>query len=240
MSVTTVSYFGPRPPIGEPISLYLDLAPGEKADLEVVARASLAFAAAIKEAAFVLDPTLAVHLELTSGTEGSLSLNSVIRSVKDSATDRDTLKTIAILVSLWFMKETANWAHHRVLDALSKNEAAVGLTPVQQQRIAARVVTVLNGKVAEQELKTIYAELERDRSITGVGASTLPGVRPAEIVPRSEFAARSSTEGRQVDTLDESTRETTARERVNLISPVLTLANRDRVPRRGVTALASS
>ena len=52
-----------------PISLYLELVPDQKADLEVVARAALAFDAAIKELAYIIDPGMEIKVELESGTE---------------------------------------------------------------------------------------------------------------------------------------------------------------------------
>src|ERR1041385_2963429 len=65
-----------------PISLYIDLERGQKADLEAVARASLAFAATIRDIAFVLDPSVDIRVELASGTESSLSLKPVLRRGK--------------------------------------------------------------------------------------------------------------------------------------------------------------
>ncbi|MDB5695099.1 MAG: hypothetical protein JWN21_642, partial [Sphingomonas bacterium] len=47
-----------------PISLYIDLEEGELADLEIVSRAAIAWAEAIREAAFILDPTVEVRVEL--------------------------------------------------------------------------------------------------------------------------------------------------------------------------------
>ena len=66
----------------EPISLYVDLHPGEAPDLEVVARAAIAWSEAIKEIAFLLDPSTEVRIELKSGTEGSLSLNGLLKAVR--------------------------------------------------------------------------------------------------------------------------------------------------------------
>jgi hypothetical protein len=40
----------------QPISLYIDLEDGRKADLEVIARAAEAFVDAVREIAFVLAP----------------------------------------------------------------------------------------------------------------------------------------------------------------------------------------
>lgn len=42
--------------VEESISLYLDLKPGEKPDLEVIGLAAAAFAEAVKDIAFILDP----------------------------------------------------------------------------------------------------------------------------------------------------------------------------------------
>src|SRR5947208_9697632 len=89
-----------------PVSLYLDLQPGQKVDLEVAARAALAFAAAIRETAYIFDPSMTVRVELLSGTDGSLSLNSLIRSIKlrDLVT-RKRLIALAITATLWFTHE---------------------------------------------------------------------------------------------------------------------------------------
>ena len=46
----------------ETISLYLDLKPGEKPDFEVVGRAAAAFAEAVKELAYIIDPGCEVRL----------------------------------------------------------------------------------------------------------------------------------------------------------------------------------
>lgn len=64
-----------------PVSLYIDLEEGRRANLESVARAAVAFAAAVRETAFVLDPSMSVRVELVDSTEGSVSLNALIRSL---------------------------------------------------------------------------------------------------------------------------------------------------------------
>src|SRR3712207_4195742 len=86
-----------------PISLYVELAPDRRGDLEVISRAAIAWAETIREAAFLTDPFLDVRVELISGTEGSIDLNSEIRrlagavkrSVSDTLSDRKKLKAIA-------------------------------------------------------------------------------------------------------------------------------------------------
>lgn len=73
-----------------------------------MARASLAFAGAVREIAYIVDPSLVIRLELESGTEGSLSLNSVIRFVKKQVSDPVTRRVIIIGIVMWFAKETGS------------------------------------------------------------------------------------------------------------------------------------
>ena len=133
----------------EPVSLYLDLHEGEKADLEVVARASLAFAAAIKEVAYVLDPSMDVRIELASGTEGSLGLNALVKAIKKKtgAVERDTLKAITIVILAWFAKDAADWGANKIFDALAKGHAtdSAALSDDDINRIAERVTKALDG-----------------------------------------------------------------------------------------------
>ena len=116
MSITEVVGGQPVEFPGQRISLYLDLVPGQKADLEVVARAALAFSAAVKEAAFILHPGMEITLELQSGTEGSLSLNTIIRWVKATAVpDRATLRALGYLVLVWFAADVRTYGVGEVL-----------------------------------------------------------------------------------------------------------------------------
>jgi hypothetical protein len=52
-----------------PISLYLDLEDGHNASLVVIAKASLAFANAVEELAFIMEPGINVTIEFVSGTQ---------------------------------------------------------------------------------------------------------------------------------------------------------------------------
>jgi hypothetical protein len=51
----------------------------KRADFEVVGLSAAAFAEAVKEIAFILEPGLEVRLEFDSGTEGSLKLKAIIK-----------------------------------------------------------------------------------------------------------------------------------------------------------------
>lgn len=208
-----------------PISLYLDLEPGQKADLEVVSLASIAFAAAIKELAFVLDPSLEIRIELASGTEGSLSLNSLVRSVK-GAVSPETLRTIIVVTTLWFVKETGTWAYDKILDHVTEHPVVAEhtLTKAEIKNIADEVVKAMKGRVGQSQVQRVYKELERDPVVKGVGIPRVPGTRPTDIVPRSEFHSRAGT-GTITETVVQK-RIQNVEETVTLISPVLVAKNR--------------
>jgi hypothetical protein len=207
--------------VEEPISLYLDLEPGSIADLEVVARASLAFASAVKEVAYILDPSMQVSLRFASGTEGSLSLNTIIGTIKEKATDPATLTAIGLVVLSWFGTDIRQYIVSHALDEALKTEHKLSQEEIHQ--IAESVSKMIDEKVAKHNVQQVYRELDKDPSIKGVGASQEVGKRPANIVPRSEFAARLSVED-ITSSIESRTRESS--ERVTLISPVLLPGNR--------------
>ena len=104
-------------PEATPVSLYVDLEAGQKPDLEAVARAALAFASAIRETAYIFDPSMTVRVELVSGTDGSLSLNSLIRSIRPGdVITKKRLIALAVTAALWFTHETGRWTYDEVLN----------------------------------------------------------------------------------------------------------------------------
>ncbi len=204
-----------------PISLYLDLEPGQVADLEVVARAAIAWAEAIKEIAYILDPSMEVKIELASGTEGSLSLNSLVRKIRGAKLSKSDLRTIVIAVATWFALQTLEYGYQRVLDFLTGKDAPTatqGMTPEQLDDMARRIADHLSGNVAQPQRQQMYRELERDSAVRGVGVTTTPQDRPTLIIPRSDFGNLS---GATVETSTVEKRTTTSRVVATLISPTL-------------------
>lgn len=197
----------------QPLSLYLDLEPGEVADIEVVARTALAFSAAIKELVYISDPGLDVRVELASSTAGSLSLNAVIRSLKARAEERPILAAVAATSLLWF----GNYAFNEVIDHIRGKDE---LSDEDVQRIADRVTANLAGRVAQPQVQKVYQELERDKRIKGVGATVVAGERPKSIVPREEFARRADP-AIITNVTTETRRSRKRRERVLIVRPVL-------------------
>lgn len=199
-----------------PITLYLDLEPGQTADLEIVASASIAWSRAIKELAYIIDPTAEVRVELQSGTEGSLGLNTLVRMVK--GIDRKTLLAVTAGLMLWFGKETAAWLYHSVLDDEIGDKTELSDEDIE------RIAEAVNRGAAKQQMQRIYREVERDPAIRGVGVTTRPGSRPAVIVPRSDFRELAGFGMVQVEDLKR--RHTPDRVEAILIKPVLVVGSR--------------
>jgi hypothetical protein len=199
----------------QPLSLYLKLEEGQVADLEVVAKAALAFVAAVTEVAFVLDPGLDLSIGFPSATEGSLSLNGLIRTARNLAPDRATLKAIGLVVLGWFANDGRGYL---VGEGINIVRGKDHLSQEEIEQIAAQVERINKGKVGQKAVRQIYSELRHDRSITGVGATVETGIEPAQIVPKSEFDLRAAE---AVVTRTPRKRSKDTPERVTLIAPVL-------------------
>ncbi|HVV28546.1 MAG TPA: hypothetical protein VHC40_11335 [Rhizomicrobium sp.] len=208
-----------------PISLYLDLEPQTAPDIEVVAGASLAFAALIKELAYFVDPSLEIRIEFQSGTEGSLSLNSRIRELKRKATDPKTLAAIALAVVSYFSHEITDWTTERLFDhVMIRDDGHAELSQHDINEIAENVADLLKKKTALSQAQKVYQHLERDIAIKGVGVTQRSGERPTDIVPRAEFPARIAAPS-PVE-MQTRKRKTPFSGRLTLVSPVLLRADR--------------
>lgn len=208
----------------QPITLYFGLEAGTNASLETIAKSSLAFEKTVREIAFVIDPFLEFRLEIESGTEGSLKLNSIIRAAKDKVTDKKTLGSIVFLLACWFGSDIRTYITEHAIEVFIKDEQGDTISDEDAKRIAEQVVKLLKGRVGEEQSKKVFQELEGDKNITGVGVTTVPDGKPKQIVPRSQFSERARPDAiLEVSTpvkIDE------AIETVTLISPVLLANNR--------------
>jgi hypothetical protein len=207
------------------VSLYLELEEGAVADIEVVAKAALAFSKAVKDVAYIIDPSLELRVELASGTRGSLSLNSIFRNLKKANGETITLSAIGLVVLGWFGATVSDFGKDELKDII-KNlfHQEEQFTPAQQAQLKAIVTKAINEKAAAPHVQQVYRELERDPAIKGVGATPKAGDRPAVIVPRRQFAERAGE--RIVQEEANRRRTTTDRVHVALISPVLVPGDR--------------
>jgi len=200
-------------PSGEfaPISLYVALEAGSRGDLEVISRAAIAWAEAIREAAFLTDPFLEVRVELVSGTESSINLNSLIHAVRGTISDRKKLRSIAIGIAAFFAHDALDWARGKGYDALwdwvrTEYGIVVEELTVDEKRDAEQIVQrIATSKSTGAKSRTVYEELRKDPVVTGVGIAFQPGVRPNHIVPRSEFAERAGSAEIEQETISRRT-----------------------------------
>lgn len=210
----------------ETISLYLELKPGQKADLAVVGRTTAAFAEAIREIAFFLDPFLDIKLEFESGTEGSVNLKSIVRTMTSKKGVQATLIAIAVASAGALTKDLRTYAIGKLIDLYVIPEKRLQLTDEDIERIAAAIKNIQDGKVAKEQIRNVYKEAERDTAIESVGAITKPDDRkPPAPVPRSDFPTRALI-APHVET-EPTKRISPSTEQLILISPVL--LNTDRV-----------
>jgi hypothetical protein len=201
------------------LSLYLDLEEGEHADLVVVARASLALAEIVKETAYIIDPSLEVALEFKSGTDSSLSLNTLIKSAKSKLYPRPiSLSAIALAVICALVSDSRTFGVVTILDHFLTPEQRHSLSDDDIARLVQALENARDGKIAKAPIQQLYREIERDTAIKGLGATTIPGTRPPDIIPRAQFQQRS---GAEIEEKKPEIRTRTTTERLTLVSPVL-------------------
>ena len=172
----------------------------------------------------MIDPSLDIRIELISGTEGSLSFNSIIKSLKNKDwLSRRNLLTVATVEFIWFSHELKSWTFQSVLDYLTSRGDITHLSLEDIDAIAKKTVEMLEGHVAKNHVENIFRVVETDFAITGIGSSFLPGERPLFIIPRQDFQARTGT----VPTIRGETERRTriSEEIVTLIRPVLLDSN---------------
>jgi hypothetical protein len=215
-------------PDARELVLHFELAPDASADLEVVARAALAFAETVREVAFVTDPSLDLRIELISGTEGSLRLLTRIRSLRSGdLINRKNLLKATCAVSLWFGLEVAGWGLEYARDWII-GQTNHTFSPTEVEEIAQEVVARLQRGVGREQAERFFLEIRRDPAIQGVGTATSPDLSPGSIVSRDNFAIQAPSQGQYplfVDSRDGERRTRLERTIVTLISPVLLPSN---------------
>lgn len=208
---------------GVPLRLYYKLEEGHTANAEVVARASLAFIAGVKELTYVLDPSLKVQVGIQGYADGSLweDLLLLINKGKAEYQTRQTRYGLALAALAWILTPP----FERVRDIVWDPILAKYLPDASDEDLAEakRLIEVAeSGKVAAREKEQFYREVSRDTGITGVGANLDRG-EPARIVKRAEFPAYSGQSAVIESSLD---RTTAGPMRVIILSPVLEVSNR--------------
>lgn len=203
----------------ETISLYLDLKKGEKPDFEVVGLAAAAFAEAVKEIAYILDPGAEVRLEFDSTTESSLSLNAIFKTLKTREGQTGTIIGVIIGTSIAFVGDVRNWSVNKLLDHHFSAEQRRQISDEDLERIANTCKDVVEGKIAKKPIQKVYKQLDRDAAIKSVGTVTKPNTKPPAPVPSEEFQVRAGLAPPVKTSPTDRVSKTT--DRLTLVSPVL-------------------
>lgn len=208
---------------GVPLRLYYKLDDGHTANAEVIARASLAFIAGVKELSYILDPSLKVQVGIQGHADGSLweDLLLLTDRVRSEYRDRPTRYGLALAALAWIMAPPAERARdiawQPILEKYLPNATDEDVAE------AKRLIEVAeSGKVAVRERQQFYREVGRDTGIIGVAAN-IERQKPTWIVPRSDFPAYSGQSPVLESELD---RTTVGPLRVTILSPVLEVSNR--------------
>lgn len=174
-----------------PISLYFDVPKGQRADLEVVARATLEWVAVIRDIASVIAPDLEFEIEFIESEDGSVWLSSLLQAVKEG--DRKALATIATTVVAFFALGPALHLQTDIGDAFWArlgHSHEVEISEADKVEIVARLAQAIDETAVEQHRQRLVRQAERDGDIRGVGVSLEPIPEgPVAQIPRAHFPA---------------------------------------------------
>ncbi|ACL58486.1 hypothetical protein Mnod_3577 [Methylobacterium nodulans ORS 2060] len=204
------------------LSLYLDLEEGQKADLEVAARAAIALTATVREIAAFIDPFSDVKLELIDSSEGSLFLNTKVRFLSAAGPKEMTLYAVLFVCLTWIGTSAVGFVVEKIEDhvweqAFGKDFAK--LSDDDKKDIADLVARAIEANAGKKPSERLYAELSQDPAVKGVAVTKDRNKKPSSIVPRSEFASRSGGAVRNERVIQRRT--TRGIRKVILVSPVL-------------------
>jgi hypothetical protein len=208
---------------GIPLKLYYKLQDGHTADAEVIARASLAFIAGVKELTYVIDPSARVSIGIQGYAPGSLweDLLLLIKKGEREYEENPTRYGLALAALVWLLSPPLERIRENAWQPIL--EKYLPNASVEDVAEARRIIEIADGgKVALKQKQQFFREVGRDTGIIGVGAN-IDRENPAWIVPRSEF---SSYGGQTTNISSEIDRTTVGMVRVTILSPVLEVSNR--------------
>lgn len=203
------------------LSLYFQLKEDRKADLEVVANASLHWVAALRAAATAIEPDAEIRVEFINAEQGSLRLNTILEwtetqleRLAEGSADYPRLRSLAVALSFFIGSVPAA----DFIKSLYSDSPAVSLDENDRLLLQELIEHTQEEPEVESKGRKFFGSLEQDPGISGVGVSEDSNSPPALIVPSKEFAERSGLWTLQED---EDERISYAIQDVTLIKPVL-------------------
>lgn len=191
-----------------PLTLFLELEPNKSVNLESAARIALAWNDLIVEVFAIIDPSIDVRVELLDAVEGSLGLRSIVRAMGRVAEQHPWLAgAISGVLSAFFLKPVDDlsemfWRH--VYEAIGEAFNEDPESP-ERKKLAEQAAIAQRPNVAARQKGELFAQLERDPVICAAGMSPSHTWKPPMLVPRADFAMRSSAKSIQQETIERRT-----------------------------------
>ena len=174
------------------LGLYFQLRSGEKADLEVISSAAIAWVETLRATARAIDPEADICVELVDADESSLLFNTVVKWFEANVERRlerlerggkrlPRTRKLALALAI-FVVTTGIPTYHEYF-------GTPDFTDEDRARMK-HIEEMLNRDVAVQTAKRkFFRTLEREPSVTGVGIKESPDTEPIFMVPSDQFAA---------------------------------------------------
>lgn len=215
-----------------PVSIYFGLEQGKSANLEVIAEASIAWVAAIREMASIIDPSLEVTVEVVDGDHSSLWLNTLtaieskLERIEAGGKRFPRLWALAKGLAFIVIATPLQVGAEDVWRAITQDnpEIVARLSPQDREELIEDFKKALREDVARPQKQQFYKSSEKDTSITEIGVSDRPKKQPPMTVRREQFV-RYAKLGSVEEAVD-NVRKRTETWEVTLISPVLENAER--------------
>lgn len=173
----------------EALSFYVDVKPGELADLEIVSTAAIAWSQAVKAAAQALFPEDEIRVSLIAAERGSSNwLAKIERCSINQGAERlaKGWKALPLVVRIGIglvvvvpVTAKPTWEYWTGSEGFSE----------QQKKELRQILKEARTPAVESHQRTIYRTVQRDPKITGIGTG-VPSTPfpPKPLVPANQFA----------------------------------------------------
>lgn len=207
------------------VTLYFGLREGEKADLEIVARAAIKWVEAMRAAAREFDPDTNFRVELIDAQESSLKLNTILDWAEEKLSRLDAGAT-----KYWRLR---NLAYALVVFVTVSgiptyqyyfgDDPQLQLSQEDRERLDELIDHLSRNPDVEEKKREFYNTINQDPAITEVGVSEGRDKEPVITVPKNQFSERGG-----LFMLQEEEEERTIYKdlEVKLIAPMLVASKR--------------
>lgn len=175
----------------EPLGLYFRLKPGEKADLEIISSAAIAWVETLRATARAIDPNADIRVELIDADESSLIYNTLIEWFENHIEKRlerlerggkrlPRTRRLALALAIFVVTTgiPTSLDYFGPPDFTDEDRETM-------KRIEAKVTADVAVQTAKRKF---YRTLEREPRVLGVGVRDSPDSDPMFVVPSAVFS----------------------------------------------------